>query len=60
MGLIVTEQDENLIQPLDEELLPKPVYQPPEPYQSSSSNWDILEAVAVGFEALGDILDIFD
>jgi len=40
--------------------MPKPVMQPPESYQATSSSWDVLEYVGIGLEALGDILDIFD
>jgi len=56
----VTEPDKNLIQPIPPVEPPKPVMQPPESYQSSGGNWDILEAVGIGLEALGDILNIFD
>lgn len=60
MGLIVVEQDENLIQPVQEVETPKPVYQPYKSHQSSSSSWSVLDAVGDGLEAVVDILNIFD
>jgi hypothetical protein len=60
MGVIVTEQDENLMQPIEEVVPPKPAYQPPQSYQSSSSDWAILDMVGEGLEAVVDIFNIFD
>lgn len=60
MGLIVTEQDENLIQPIQEPENPKPVYQPYKSHQSPSSDWAVLDMVGEGLEAVVDIFNIFD
>lgn len=60
MGLIVVEEDVNLKQPTQEAEKPKPVYQPPKSYQSSSSSWSVLDDVGDGLEAVVDILNIFD